>query len=88
MRLGGRRPRVLMATDHDWGGPLNLGSHHLARGFVDAGWDVARISNPISPVHALRDPGQLRRRAGAFALHGRTDLDGRLWAFMPPSWRH
>ena len=78
-----RRPRVLMATFHDWDSPLPLGSHHLARGFVDAGWDVARVASAISPVQLLRDPAEFRHRLARHRWRGEHHLEGHLWTYTP-----
>jgi glycosyltransferase involved in cell wall biosynthesis len=79
----GARPRILMASLHDWDGPLTLGSHHLARGLVAAGWEVAYVSNGVSPAHVLRDPVEFRRRVAKHSRSGHDALDGRLWAYTP-----
>ena len=78
-----RRPRVLMATFHDWDAPLPLGSHHLARGFVDAGWDVARVASAISPIQLLRDPAEFRHRLSRYQWRGERHLGGHLWTYTP-----
>ena len=76
--------RLLMASSNYWYSPLQVGSHHLARGFVRAGWDVAFISDPISPWHLLgRNRKDLRIRYGTYASGGRTDCNGRLWTYVP-----
>lgn len=78
------RPRILMASPNYWSSPFQVGSHHLARGFVAAGWDVAFVSDPISPLHlALRRTRELRDRAAIYRSGGITDLDGHLWAYVP-----
>jgi glycosyltransferase involved in cell wall biosynthesis len=74
---------MLMGSQYDWAGPLTLGSHHLARGFAEAGWDVARISAPLSPVQVLRDINELRARVGRYSVHGHEYLDGHLWTYFP-----
>jgi glycosyltransferase involved in cell wall biosynthesis len=78
-----RRPRVLMATFFDWKAPVTLGSHHIARGFVRAGWDVGFVSSGLSPVQILRDGEDFRRRLRGHRRDGVEDLDGRLWAYTP-----
>lgn len=73
-----------MACANYWTTPFQVGSHHLARGFVDAGWTVGFISDPISPLHLL---GQARQElANRFRLYragGMWDLEKRLWAYVP-----
>jgi glycosyltransferase involved in cell wall biosynthesis len=61
-----------------------LGGHHVARALVAAGWDVAFISNPISPLHLLRPRNDfLGERLRLWRSSGETDLDGHLWAYVP-----
>jgi len=73
-----------MACANYWTTPFQVGSHHLARGFVDAGWRVGFVSDPISPLHFL---GPARKElAGKFQLYrsrGMWDLDNKLWAYVP-----
>jgi glycosyltransferase involved in cell wall biosynthesis len=73
-----------MAAANHWRSPFQVGSHHIARGFVDAGWDVAFVSDPISPWHlGSRDFQQLRERYRSYATGGERDLEGHLWAYVP-----
>ena len=77
------RPRVLMATFHDWASPLPLGSHHLSRAFVANGWDVAHVSAAISPLQFFRDRDEFRGRFSRYHSAGVNRLDGHLWTYMP-----
>jgi len=78
------RPTVLMACPHPWGSTFQLGGHHLARAFVVAGWDVAYVSNPISPLHLVRARSpDFRQRAATYRSGGTWDLDRHLWAYVP-----
>lgn len=78
--------RVLMACSNDWTSPFQVGSHHLARGLVRTGYEVAFVSDPISPFHLARGWSRdLRRRFGIYQAGGRTDLDSKLWAYVPGS---
>ena len=78
-----RRPRVLMATFHEWDSPLPLGSHHLSKAFVREGWDVAHVSSAISPPQLLRSPREFRQRMGRYKRSGVLRMDGHLWTYMP-----
>lgn len=79
-----RRKRLLMASSNYWQSPLQVGSHHLARGFVRAGWDVGYISDPISPWHlAGGNREDLRVRYALYAADGRMDCQGHLWTYVP-----
>jgi len=78
------RKRLLMACANAWDSPFQVGSHHLARGFVRAGWDVAFVSDPISPWHLGRGlTPELSRRFAIYRAGGRDDLGGRLWTYVP-----
>ncbi len=78
------RPRVLMACAHHWTSPFQLAGHQLARAFVELGWDVAFVSNPISPLHLAKGRTQsLRQRWAIYRAGGVTDLDDHLWAYVP-----
>ncbi|HXG12347.1 MAG TPA: glycosyltransferase [Gemmataceae bacterium] len=76
-----------MACANHWTSMFQVGSHHLARAFVCAGWEVAFVSDPISPWHLVRGvSASLRER---FALHrtgGTRALDNRLWTYVPATW--
>lgn len=77
------RPKLLMACNLNWNSTFQVGSHHLARGFVAAGWDVAYLSNPLSLLQlARRDPG-LRGAWSLYRRGGIEDMDGHLWAYAP-----
>ena len=82
-----KRKRALVACANDWDSPFQVGSHHIARGLVRAKYDVAFISDPISPLHLCRGwTADLKRRQALHSRGGRADLDGRLWAYVPFAW--
>jgi glycosyltransferase involved in cell wall biosynthesis len=76
--------RILMACPNYWTSPFQVGSHHLARGFVDAGWRVGFVSDPISPLHWLggRSP-ELEERRAIWRAGGIEEEGGRVWAYVP-----
>lgn len=75
---------VLMASLEYWGSPFQLAGHHLARAFVAAGWRVAYISVPVSPLHLLRRSSPaIRARLRDWSRGGRTEADGALWSYVP-----
>lgn len=79
-----RPKRLLMASANYWRSPFQVGSHHLARGFARAGWEVAFVSDPISPWHLLG--GHFKDIWDRYALyrgHGVTDCEGQVWAYVP-----
>ena len=76
------RPKVLMACTNYWDHPLKVGSYHLARGFAKLGWQVAYISDPISPLHFLKGRCQhLRARCASYRSAGKND--GSIWHYVP-----
>jgi hypothetical protein len=79
------RKRVLLASPNHWESPFQVGSHNLAREFARAGWDVAYISDPISPLHLVRGlSADLRRRVRSWWQGGRPA--GRVWSYVPAAW--
>lgn len=80
------RPKVLMGCVNYWTSPFQVGSHHYARQFVDAGFDVAFVSEPISPLHLARGlSDDVRERVKLYVGNGKHYCDGRLWAYVPGS---
>lgn len=76
--------KILMACRNYWHSPFQVGSNHLAREFVRRDWEVAFISEPISPLHWLGGASpELRDRLALYRSGGRRDLDGRVWAYAP-----
>ncbi len=68
-----------------WTSPIKIGAHHYARLLVESGWDVAFVSDPISPFHflkwsTLRDT---RERFRAWRQGGCRDLDNHLVYYTP-----
>lgn len=76
--------KILLASPNYWTSPFQVGSHHLARGFARLGWEVAYLSDAISPWHlaAGRTPA-LRERYDIYRSGGRYECDGRLWTYLP-----
>src|SRR2546422_11327845 len=70
------RRKVIMACANYWQSPFRVGSHQLARAFVEAGWEVAFVSDPITPFHVatgLRT--DLRQRIRTYRSRGISDLE-------------
>jgi glycosyltransferase involved in cell wall biosynthesis len=79
-----QQKRLLMATCNYWHSPFQVGSHHLARGFARAGWEVAFISDPISPWHVFGGQGKdVRERYDLYRRNGTTDCNGHVWTYVP-----
>jgi glycosyltransferase involved in cell wall biosynthesis len=78
------RPKLLMACAQYWNSPFQVGSHHIARGFVEGGWEVAFVSDPVSPLHLLQGvTRELRERWAIHRAGGVRDLGERLWGYVP-----
>lgn len=76
--------RVLMASPVYWDSPFRVGTHHFARVFVELGFKVAYVSDPISPLHLFGEPSDaLRSRYALYRRGGRWELNGKLWAYVP-----
>ncbi len=76
--------KILMACANFWTSPYQVGSHHLAREFARRGWQVAFLSDPISPFHLLGGKGgELRERFRIYRQGGVRDLNGKLWTYVP-----
>src|SRR5258708_18974051 len=75
---------VLFATTNFFASPFQVGSHHLAREFANAGWRVAFVSNPVSPLHWFgRGDAQVRQRWQAYRQGGQLDPATGIWAYVP-----
>ncbi len=70
-----------MACANDWKSPLQVGSHHIARAFARAGWEVAFLSDPISPAHILKASPGLKRRYSIYRSGGIEE--GSVWSYLP-----
>jgi glycosyltransferase involved in cell wall biosynthesis len=79
-----RAKTVLMACTNYWYSPFQVGSHHIAQGFMEDGWKVAFVSDPISPFHLLKaQNSQLKDRFALYRSRGRWLYDKRLWTYIP-----
>jgi len=81
--------KIFMACFNYWTSPFQVGSHHLARGFVEAGYDVAFVSSPISPLHLAGHIGHINRelceRYAIYKSGGQRHLGGHIWTYAPGS---
>lgn len=75
--------RVVMGSANYWGGPVTTGSQHYARLFVERGWEVAYLSDPLSLLHPFRFKSRVynRDKFRLWRRGGLRDLDGRLFAY-------
>jgi glycosyltransferase involved in cell wall biosynthesis len=82
--MGKLKKKVLMACSNYWTSPFQVGSHHIARGFLKAGWEVAFISDPISPFHMIQGISDtLRERYAIYETGGKYYKEGSLWTYTP-----
>lgn len=67
-----------------WTSCYQVGSHHIARAFAAAGWEVAFLSSPITPLNLARPSNpELKDRLAIYKPGGIRDCDERLWAYIP-----
>lgn len=61
--------RAIVFGVHPWGGPFQLGAHHLARALAREGWDILYVAAPLSPPHlaGVLSPALRRRWGEVFA---------------------
>ncbi len=78
------RQSVLMACTHTYDGPVQVGSQHLARQFIEHGSKLAYFSAPITLLHLLQvqNPSVRSRMARAFRQPVQHH-HGRLLSFIP-----
>ena len=72
---------VIAATNY-WASPIRVGTHQFARSFLELGWEVGYVSDPVSPFHlaGLRR-ADTRERFRAY-LQGPRRVNG-LVSFVP-----
>lgn len=76
--------KALIAAVNYWGSPLMVGSHHIGKSLAQAGWDVAFIGNPISPLHLSQGVSpELKARFNQYRNRPITDKPTRLWPYVP-----
>lgn len=78
------RPKALMICTNYWTSPTQVGSHQLARELLERGWEVAFLSDPLSPLHLAKGiTADLRERFALYRAGGLSGAAGRLWAYVP-----
>lgn len=77
--------RCLWAANAYWGTPLRVGANHYARRLAQRGWEVAFVSEPVSPLHLLRKAGrgEATDRLRDWRAGGGRDVDGKLLHYSP-----
>lgn len=77
--------RILWGANSYWDSPFQVGAQNLARELVAKGYEIAFVSDPISPLHLLAagDKATFTGRYATWKAGGRRDLDGRLFYYSP-----
>lgn len=77
--------RCLWAANAYWDTPLRVGANHYARRLAQRGWEVAFVSEPVSPLHLLRKAGrgEAKDRLRDWRASGGRDVEGRLFHYSP-----
>ncbi len=76
--------RILMACPNYWRSPFQVGSHQMARAFARAGWEVAYLSDPVTPLHLAAGWNvDLQERLAIWCMGGAGACAGRLWTYVP-----
>jgi glycosyltransferase involved in cell wall biosynthesis len=80
-----RQKRAIWASSQHWRAASQVSAHHYARLLVQAGWDVAFLSHPVSPWHFFRRASRAvcLERCRTWRHGGETDLDGHLLHYVP-----
>ena len=78
-------PKALWTNGMYWNSPVQLGAHHYVRQLLRRGWDVAFVSDPISPLHALYRSTypESRDRFRTWWRRGQRDWQGHLFYYTP-----
>jgi glycosyltransferase involved in cell wall biosynthesis len=77
----GSRTAIVAAPNH-WTSVLQVGTHHIARALAQSGWDVAYLSDPVSPFHLVSIRRvETRQRIRLYLQGGRRE--GRVLAYVP-----
>jgi Glucuronosyltransferase GumK, N-terminal domain/Glycosyl transferases group 1 len=81
--MGSGRKALFVAANY-WNSPYRVGSHELANLFVENGWEVGFLSDPVSPFHLLKFDDKLI--SPRFKIHnagGERYYDNKLWVYVP-----
>jgi glycosyltransferase involved in cell wall biosynthesis len=72
-----------MASPLWWTSAVQVGSHEYAKAFAGAGWDVAYLSDPLTPFHLALGPGRIRERLAIYSRGGLRDPRSNVFAYVP-----
>lgn len=75
--------KALFIANNYWSTPFQVGTHEIAKQFIKNGWNVAYISDPISPFHLLaRNDTMVNERFNIWRKGG-IQINERLWTYVP-----
>jgi len=76
--------KALFASSNFWTSPFQVGSHAIAHALLRMGWQVAFISDPLSPFHLFKKDLSLNLQRFTIYRHGGLSThQGKLWAYLP-----
>lgn len=75
--------KVLFAANNFWNSPFQVGTHELAKQFLKNNWDVAFVSDPISPFHLLSKNKDLIKERLNIWRSGGIRHSNSLWTYVP-----
>lgn len=75
--------KVLFAANNFWNSPFQVGTHELAKQFLKNNWDVAFVSDPISPFHLLSKNKDLIKERLNIWRSGGIRHSTSLWTYVP-----
>lgn len=81
------RRKALVVGVHAWDSPFQVGSHAIARGLAERGWQVGYVSAPITPFHWLNPQRSgFQERLAVHRQGGAVDSQTGVWHYVPFSW--
>lgn len=79
-----RALKALVTGIHAWNSPVQVGSHALARGLAERGWQVAYVSAPLTPFHwLLRHRADIPERWAWHRQGVQQDAGSGVWHYVP-----
>jgi glycosyltransferase involved in cell wall biosynthesis len=78
-----KAPTAIWCTPHAYRSAVQLGVHHLSARLAARGWNVLVLSNPISPLHALKWRDETMRPRLRQAMRGVADEAPNLRSLLP-----
>ncbi|MCA9731718.1 glycosyltransferase [candidate division KSB1 bacterium] len=79
------KKKILWAANSYWNSPFQVGANNLANEFLQDGWSILFLSDPISPFHVLRSGSKsdFFDRFTTWRSGGEIDSDGQLIYYSP-----